>query len=115
MQQGRKPPAVALIDVTAIPALRRLELEPGMVEVGAAVSHTEIVNTSLPGAARHLPGGKLRRHRRAAGAQRRHPRRFPRLPGVRLPRRNQIPEGHHVLEHTVVNLRSVASLFANVL
>jgi CO/xanthine dehydrogenase FAD-binding subunit len=45
MQQGRKPPAVALIDVTAIPALRRLELADGMVEVGAAVSHTEIVNT----------------------------------------------------------------------
>jgi CO/xanthine dehydrogenase FAD-binding subunit len=47
MQQGRKPPAEALIDVTAIPAMRVLAVENGLVEVGAAVTHTEIVNTAF--------------------------------------------------------------------
>lgn len=43
MQQGRKPPVEALIDVTAIPALHTLQLEDDRVQIGAAVTHIEIV------------------------------------------------------------------------
>src|SRR5690606_14086120 len=43
MQQGRKPAVEALIDVTAIPSLHTLQLENDIVEIGAAVTHTEIV------------------------------------------------------------------------
>jgi carbon-monoxide dehydrogenase medium subunit len=45
MQQGRKPAVQALIDVTAIPSLHALQLEDSLVEIGAAVTHTEIVQT----------------------------------------------------------------------
>lgn len=43
MQQGRKPSVEALIDITAIPSLHTLQLEDDIVEIGAAVTHTEIV------------------------------------------------------------------------
>ncbi len=47
MQQGRKPPVAALVDVTRIPEMRRIALEGDSVYVGGAVTHTEIVASEL--------------------------------------------------------------------
>ncbi len=47
MQQGRKPAVAALVDVTRIGEMRRIEVEGDFVYVGGAVTHTEIVASDL--------------------------------------------------------------------
>lgn len=43
LQQGRRPPVEALIDVTRIGEMKRIEEADGYAVVGAAATHTEIV------------------------------------------------------------------------
>ncbi|MBM4424951.1 MAG: hypothetical protein FJ030_16470 [Chloroflexi bacterium] len=43
LQQGRRPPVAALVDVTRIPEMNRLEERDGRVYLGAAITHTAIV------------------------------------------------------------------------
>jgi CO/xanthine dehydrogenase FAD-binding subunit len=47
MQQGHHPPVDALVDVTAIEEMNQVGLSGDHIEVGAAVSHTTIVQTPL--------------------------------------------------------------------
>jgi carbon-monoxide dehydrogenase medium subunit len=47
MQQGHKPPVTALVDVSAIPEMTTITLTDGWLEVGAAATHTQIVNNPL--------------------------------------------------------------------
>lgn len=43
LQQGRKPPVAALVDVTRIPEMTQIAEREGCIYVGAAVTHTDIV------------------------------------------------------------------------
>lgn len=45
MQQGHHPPVEALVDVTAIEEMSQVRLDGDYIEVGAAVTHTTIVQT----------------------------------------------------------------------
>lgn len=47
LQQGRRPPLAALVDVTRIPEMTRIEERDGYLYVGAAVTHTRIVESAL--------------------------------------------------------------------
>jgi carbon-monoxide dehydrogenase medium subunit len=47
MQQGRKPPVTALVDVTRIPEMTVIREENGSIIIGAGVTHTAIVNSAL--------------------------------------------------------------------
>lgn len=47
LQQGRKPPVAALVDVTRIPELRGIHVDGDVIIIGAAVTHTEIVASRL--------------------------------------------------------------------
>jgi carbon-monoxide dehydrogenase medium subunit len=47
LQQGRRPPVGALIDVTRIAEMTRIEESGGYLSVGAAVTHTAIVASPL--------------------------------------------------------------------
>ena len=47
MQQGRKPAVEAMVDVTAIPDITRIQEQDGMIEIGAGVTHTEIVKSEM--------------------------------------------------------------------
>lgn len=47
MQQGRKPPVEAMVDVTAIPELCQIRRGAGFLEIGAAVTHTQIVKSDV--------------------------------------------------------------------
>jgi carbon-monoxide dehydrogenase medium subunit len=47
MQQKRKPPVEALIDVTAIAEMTTIDLRDDWLEVGAAVTHSQIVAADL--------------------------------------------------------------------
>ena len=47
LQQGRKAPVAALVDITHIPELRHIRQDDDIITVGAAVTHTEIVASTL--------------------------------------------------------------------
>ena len=47
LQQRRKPPVAALVDVTRIPEMNRIAAHDGFIYVGAAVTHTNIVASEL--------------------------------------------------------------------
>ncbi|MCC6192788.1 MAG: FAD binding domain-containing protein [Anaerolineales bacterium] len=47
LQQGRKPPVAALVDVTRIPEMSRIETAGDDLYVGAAATHTAIVASTL--------------------------------------------------------------------
>jgi len=47
LQQGRRPPVEALVDVTRIGEMTRIEETGGTIVVGAAVSHAAIVESPL--------------------------------------------------------------------
>ena len=47
MQQGRKPPVEAMVDVTAIPDMMEIRERDGLIEIGGGVTHTEIVKSDL--------------------------------------------------------------------
>ncbi|MFO7538089.1 MAG: xanthine dehydrogenase family protein subunit M [Chloroflexota bacterium] len=47
MQQGHKPPVEALVDVTAVSEMNHIREQDGRIEIGAAVPHTQIVNSPL--------------------------------------------------------------------
>jgi len=47
LQQGHKPRAAALVDVTRIPEMTKIQAQSGQVYVGAAVTHTAIVASPL--------------------------------------------------------------------
>ena len=47
LQQGRRPPVEALVDVTRIGEMARIEETGGYIFVGAAVSHAAIVDSPL--------------------------------------------------------------------
>lgn len=49
MQQGHRPPVEAMVDVTAIPEMIEIrhDEEHGLIELGAAVTHTQIVKSDL--------------------------------------------------------------------
>lgn len=47
MQQGRKPAVEAMVDVTAIPDMHQIHEQNGLIELGAGVTHTEIVKSEL--------------------------------------------------------------------
>jgi CO/xanthine dehydrogenase FAD-binding subunit len=47
MQQGHKPPVVALVDVSAVAEMTAITRNGDWVEVGAAATHTQIVNAPL--------------------------------------------------------------------
>jgi len=49
MQQGHKPPVEAMVDVTAIPEMTEIrhDEQTGLIEIGAAVTHTQIVKSDL--------------------------------------------------------------------
>lgn len=47
MQQGRKPAVDAMVDVTSIPDMHQIHQQNGMIEIGAGVSHTEIVKSDM--------------------------------------------------------------------
>lgn len=47
MQQGHKTPVEALVDVTGIPEMGEICQEDGYLEIGAAVTHTQIVKSTL--------------------------------------------------------------------
>ncbi len=47
LQQGRRPPVHALVDVTRIDGLNRIQLEDGWITIGAAVTHAQIISSPL--------------------------------------------------------------------
>lgn len=47
LQQGRRPPLTALVDVTRIPEMTHIEERGGYIYIGAAVTHTRIVASAL--------------------------------------------------------------------
>ncbi|MCC6904597.1 MAG: FAD binding domain-containing protein [Anaerolineae bacterium] len=47
MEQGHKPPVAALVDVTAIQELTTIRQEGELVTVGAGVTHTQLVGSTL--------------------------------------------------------------------
>lgn len=49
MQQGHRPSVEAMVDVTAIPEMTRIrhDEQHGLIELGAAVTHTQIVKSDL--------------------------------------------------------------------
>jgi CO/xanthine dehydrogenase FAD-binding subunit len=47
LRQGRRPPVHTLVDVSGIPELIALELRGAEIYIGAAVSHSRIINSSL--------------------------------------------------------------------
>ena len=49
MQQGHRPPVEAMVDVTAIPEMTEIrhDEQNGLIEIGAAVTHTQIVKSDL--------------------------------------------------------------------
>lgn len=47
MQQGRKPPVEALVDVTQIPELCQINEGDGFIYIGAGVTHTAITHSEL--------------------------------------------------------------------
>lgn len=47
MQQGRTAPVEAMVDVTSIPDLCRVRRVGGSIEIGAAVTHSEIVRSEM--------------------------------------------------------------------
>lgn len=47
MQQGRKPAVEAMVDVTAIPDITQIRVQDGLIEIGAGVTHTEIVKSEM--------------------------------------------------------------------
>jgi carbon-monoxide dehydrogenase medium subunit len=47
LQQGRRPPVAALVDITQIPEMGGIRQEGDIVTIGAAVTHTEIVASPL--------------------------------------------------------------------
>ena len=49
MQQGHRPPVEAMVDVTAIPEMTEIrhDRHTGLIEIGAAVTHTQIVKSEL--------------------------------------------------------------------
>ena len=47
LQQGRRPRVAALVDVTRIPEMSRIETARDDVYIGAAVTHTAIVASAL--------------------------------------------------------------------
>ena len=47
MQQGRKPAVEAMVDVTAIPDITEIRNRDGLIEIGAGVTHTEIVKSAM--------------------------------------------------------------------
>jgi len=47
LQQGRKPPAAALVDVTRVSEMIQIEERDGFIYVGAAATHTAIVASPL--------------------------------------------------------------------
>ncbi|MDX1687653.1 MAG: xanthine dehydrogenase family protein subunit M [Candidatus Promineifilaceae bacterium] len=49
MQQGHRPPVEAMVDVTAIPEMIEIrhDRQTGLIELGAAVTHTQIVKSDL--------------------------------------------------------------------
>jgi carbon-monoxide dehydrogenase medium subunit len=47
LQQGRKPPVEALVDVTRVPEMNVIAEEGALIHVGAAVTHTRIVASEL--------------------------------------------------------------------
>ena len=47
LQQGRRPPVDALVDVTRVGEMTRIEEADGFIYLGAAVTHTAIVASSL--------------------------------------------------------------------
>jgi len=44
MQQGRHPPVDTLVDVSSIPEMRRLEIQPGPLQQTSAISSIEPVH-----------------------------------------------------------------------
>jgi len=53
LQQGRHPPLDTLVDITAIPEMRLIELRGGELFIGAGVTHSQIVASPLLAA--HAP------------------------------------------------------------
>ncbi len=47
MHEGRRPPVHALIDVAQIAGLDQIQPQDGWITIGAAVTHTQIVESSL--------------------------------------------------------------------
>ena len=47
LQQGRHPPVSTLVDVSCIPEMREIRAEDGIIHLGAAVTHAEIVRSPL--------------------------------------------------------------------
>jgi carbon-monoxide dehydrogenase medium subunit len=47
MQQGRKPAVEAMVDVTAISDITHIRQDDGLIEIGAGVTHTEIVKSDI--------------------------------------------------------------------
>ncbi len=47
MQQGRKPPVAALVDITQIPEVCRIDEADGFIYIGAGVTHTTITHSEL--------------------------------------------------------------------
>lgn len=47
MHEGRRPPVKALVDVTHIEGLDQIQREDDWISIGAAVTHTQVVRSSL--------------------------------------------------------------------
>lgn len=47
MHEGRRPPVTALVDITYIEGLDQIWLADGWITIGAAVTHTQVVESAL--------------------------------------------------------------------
>jgi carbon-monoxide dehydrogenase medium subunit len=47
LHEGRRPPVTALVDITHIAGLNEIRLTDGWIEIGAGVTHTQIVESTL--------------------------------------------------------------------